>query len=329
MHTRLVIASVVLLLAAAGLAGAHGWTVEADDQVVGDGTVVVGHVSMLERGYLAVHLVEDGEPGRVVGHRRFPDNGEFGNVEVAIDEEAWPAGDGPVELVAVVHDDDGDRRFDWPDGDAVLRPDDPVADRFRVRRDEGASARLVASRQDSDGNVTLRRADVPATGFVVLYAEADDGRGEVVGLRHLAAGHHENVTVGLAPGYYNEAGSRLYLVAGLHVDDGDGVWEPGDDGAVRVDGSPVTSSFDAATTRESLPTPTPSATPELTPTPTSTAQPTASAGSSPGAEPTATATSSAPPTVTPTPAPVTSPGFGPGAMLASFAVALLALARRR
>lgn len=317
-----VLALVVVLGAAVGVASAHGWSVDADDQVVGDGTVVVRHVSMLEHGYLAVHVVEDGEPGRVLGTHRFGEHGEFENVEVALDGAAWANVSGPSRLVAVVHADDGDDQFEWPGDDGIYRSDDPVADRFAVRKTGDGSARVLAVRQQTDGNVSLGRVELPSEGFVVLYDDEDGERGEVVGVRRLPAGHHEDVIVGVAPRYYNGEQSRLYLVAAVHVDDGDGVWEPDADDLVRVDGSAVTTSFDAEKTRRSMPTPSPTATPESTETPSTTTR-TSESTATRQPSPTATATASS------SPGTATTPGFGPFVALVALAVALLGVARRR
>jgi hypothetical protein len=301
---------VVVLAVTAGIGSAHGWAVDADPQVVGDDVVVVGHVSMLEGGYLAVHVVEDGEPGPVLGTVHFEERGEHDDVEVELDGAAWADVEGTVRLVAVVHGDDGDGEFDWPDGDPVFRPDDPVVDRFVVRKSRGESARVVGRRQDTEGNVTVRRVDIPADGFLVLYDDDDGERGEVVGVERLPAGHHEDVAVSVAPRYYNDEGSFLFLIAGLHRDDGDGEFQPESDPAVAVDGSAVTASFDANKQRPTIPTPTPTASPTATRTPTQTATPTATeapAGQSPNGSPTGRSS--------PTPTMVDEPGFGSMAAL--------------
>lgn len=314
MRTRWAVAGLALLAVAAGLAGAHGWAVVAGPQVVGDGTVVVDELSTLEEGYLAVHVVEDGQPGRVVGHVAVDAHEEAAGVEVALDEDYWAAVDGTVHLVAAVHESDGDGEFDWPDGDPLFRArDDPVADRFAARKADGSSARVVATRQETDGTVTLRRADLHRDGFVVLYADEDGERGDVVGVAHLPAGNHEDVSVAVDPRFYNEQDSRLYLMAAVHADDGDGTFEPEVDSPVRVDGAVVSTRFDAEKTRSTLPTPEPTATATERPvTPTSTpgtASPTSSPPPTTGGTATAAGTATEP----------GAPGFGP-------LVALVALA---
>lgn len=303
-----VVAALLGFALAAGPAAAHGWSVDVGAQVVGDDTVIVRHLSMLEDGYLAVHAVEDGEPGRVVGHRLL-EHGESEGVDVELDD-GWAAVGAEVDLVAVVHTADGDGTFEWPGDDAIYRPDDPVADRFAARRVDGPSARVVASRQDTSGNVTLSLVDVPAEGFLVLFAQADDGRGDVVGVRPLPAGRHTDVAVSVDPTYYNGESNRLYLVAAIAVDDGDGAFEMAE--VVTVNGSLVASEFDAAKQRESLPTPSPTTSPTPTDSPTSAASQTS----------TASPTSSSAATATATPDETAGPGFGALAALTALFVVL-------
>lgn len=330
MRTAPTAAALALLLLGAGVAGAHGWGVTVDDQVVGDGTLLVGHASLLEGGYLAVHVEDGDEPGRAVGHVRL-DHGEHAGVEIGIDDEYWTDVDGGTHLLVAAHEADGDGEFTWPDGDPLYRPDDDlVVDHVAVRKADGTSARVLAARQESDGAVTLRRVDLPQDGFVVLFEDADGERGEVVGVRRLPAGRHENVTVEVDPRFYNEVRARLYLVAGVHVDDGDGTWNADSDEPVLVDDEPVTTSFDARKTRASVPTPEP--TPTSSPTRTATATATPSAAATPTAPSTsspAADSSTADDGQSPTPTPPVGgvPGFGPSVALVALAVAGLVAAR--
>lgn len=322
MRTRALVVALLVLAAAAGPAIAHGWAVDVDPQVVGDEAVVVRHVSMLDGGYLVIHRVEDGEPGPVLGHRHFADQGEHDDVEVSLDRDAWAAVEGPVELAAVVHTDDRDRKFEWPGDDGIYRPDDPVTRRFAVRPADGHGARVVGLRQETDGGVTLRRVALPAEGFVVLYDDADGERGEVVGVEPLPAGHHENVTVSVAPRFYNEQGSFLDLVAVVHRDDGDGTFEPAADDAVTVGDATVTSQFTAEKTRSTVATLSP------TPTPTASSSSTAPLTDTPGST-SPTSTDGAPSSPTTDRAAAEGPGLGPLAALAAVGLLVLGRAIRR
>lgn len=310
------VAAALAIVAVAGAAlpvAAHGWAVVADDQVVGDGTVVVAEVSVLEDAYVALHVDDGGEPGRVVGVTRL-EHGEYHGVAVSLNGSFWDDLDGSVDLLAVVHDDDGDGTFEPSGGDAPHEADgEVVADALAVRRGDDGSARLLAGRQETDGTVTVEHVDLPTDGFVVLYADEDGERGAVVGVRHLPAGHHEDVVVDVDPRYFNGESSRLYLLAGLHADDGDGTWEPSADDAITAGGAAITTAFDARKTRATLPTPSP------TPSPTPTASPTTT--------PTDAATAS--PTVAGTTTDAAAPGFGVAAALAGLAAAALARRARR
>jgi hypothetical protein len=324
-----VVAVTVVVVVAAAPAVAHGWSLEVDPQGVGDDAVVLKHVSMLEPGIVAVHRLEDGELGPVLGAREFEEAGESDAVGVPLDRDGWAAVEGTARLAAVVHTSDDDGTFEWPGDDAVFRTDDPVITRFDVEKADGSSARVVGVRQPTSGNVTLRTVDLPDDGFVVLYEEVDGSRGDVVGVRPLAAGHHEDVQVAVDPRYYNDQRSRLYLVAAVLSDDGDGTFEPGEDAHVTVNGSTVASTFDAEKQRNALPTRSPTASPTATATDGGTATGT-DGGTATGTDGgTATATDS--PTTTPdtaaedltaSPTDAATPGLGVVVAL----VALVALA---
>lgn len=320
MHARtLLIVATVLVAVATGPALAHGWGVEVDDQVVGDDTVVVRTLFVLEPSWIAVHRVADDGPGESIGHVRIDHHGEFENLAIDLADGALAGESGVVRLVAVVHGADGDGTFDWPDGDPIYRPDDPVTDRFDVSPSDDGSARLVANRQTTEGNLTVARVDLPADGFLVLYEETDDGsRGDVVGVRPLSAGHHENVTVPIDHRFYNAERTSVYVVAGIHRDDGDGTFDRDADDPFTVNGSALTVAFDAEKERFDLPTESPTASPTADPTPSP---------SSPGAAATETHKTDTPTLTPPTEMPG-QPGFGFGAAVVAL-VALALLARRR
>lgn len=335
------VALVVLVATATTGVNAHGWSVTVDSQTTSDGTVVVGSVTTLERSYVAIHVREGGEPGRVVGHTAIG-SGEFSNLEVALDDSFWSGVSEPTDLVAVIHENDGDGTFEYPDGDQIfLNREQMVTSNFTVARSDNGSTRVVATHQSSNGNVTLDRVDLAQDGFVVLTHadeshhddsdhEEDGEQSEIVGVRYLTAGHHENVTVAVAPRYYNQQDNRLTLTATVYVDDGDGEFDHEQDSPVHAGETPIATHVDAEKISGSIPTPSPTATPESTPTPSPTPTPEETPTETPSAD---TATPSPTPGVTDattsTPTATTGPGFGVTvAVLTLLSVLLLAVRQR-
>lgn len=333
MRKKLLVAAVVGTLVFAGGVSAHGWSVTADTQVTSDGTIVLGHLTTLKSAYVAVHVDDGGEPGRVVGFREFRNRVfEGSNVAVEIDGEYWSNRTGPTDLWIVVHESDTDGRFEPASDDPpFVAGDRPIRDRVTVAPGD-RSVRVVAPPVTTNGTVTIRRVDLARDGFLVLYEHTDDGRGDVVGVTALDAGHHENVTVDVDPFAYNDAEDRLTLVAAVGVDSDDGT--PGEwddtDSLVRVDDAPVQATFDATKGKETIPTP------EPTPTPTPSETATTPTSETPSRTATttgdATATGESGPTTTDT-APQTTesngvPGFGPVLALLAITLALATLRYR-
>jgi len=179
--------------------------------------------------------------------------------------------------------------------------------------------------------VTVRRVNLPASGFVAVH-DASLLDGNVVdsllgSSTFLSAGDHESVRVSLDDPL---PGGTTTLVAVPYADtDGDRSFEfvSSDrdvDGPFERGGSRVS---DDAIVTNPTPTPTETGTATATPTRTTTATPTETGTAT--ATPTRTATATPTETATPTTTGGDTPGFGVAAVVAALVVAVLAVRRRR
>jgi len=230
-------------------AGSHGNHLTARAQVSGDGSVVVEQLFLLERGYLAIHESDGGDPGEVVGHVGLA-SGYHRNVAVDVDRSWWESTSGNGSLVAVLHDDaEAGDEFD-PETDSTLFSLGTVAaDEFAVRQGTGSvnvvamsltgrtvgdSLTVPSTRLAEDGHLVVRRSD----------GETGDPA-EVVGTTSLAAGTHENVTVPVNRSRLPGNDTRVSLWVTAYRDDGDGEFDRESDDPVLVGGTPVQSRVSA------------------------------------------------------------------------------------
>ncbi len=309
-RTLAVLAAVGCALAVAGLAvpvAAHANHVAADPQTTPDGTIVVESAFILDDGFLAVQRDDGGDPGTVVGHAALSGNDGFlTDVEIEIDDDVWVEWDSPKRVHLVLRSDDGDGNFD-PDDDRVVRSFGSAAAAMTTI-DRGGRAVVTARRFSpqpvKDGSVTVRRAALPADGYLVVE-NASDGR--VLGTASLEGGDHTNVTVPL-DGTLGSADS-VGVRAVLYRDDGNGEFD-GADEPFAVSGEPVATRFSLK----------PGAAANGTVTPTPDLVTTATPFSDDSATPTATAARTTDPTAT-----GGQPGFGPLVTLAGGGAALAAL----
>jgi hypothetical protein len=252
--TLLLAVSPVLLLESAP-AGAHGTHVTAGSQVSADGTVVVEELFLLERGYLALHENDGGEPGEILGHVAVEEGYHCG-VTVSLDESWWADAADNESVVAVLHRDaeSGDE-FD-PAVDTPLSSFGEVAgSAFSVRRGDSPVSVVASSLSGHpvEESVTVPSARLADDGYLVVRTDDGGEPGEVVGQRSLTAGTHENVTVPVDRQALPANGTSAYLWVTVYRDDGDGAFDAEDDGPVTVAGSPVQSRIVAvlnATERE-------------------------------------------------------------------------------
>lgn len=221
---------------------------DATDQFITDGKVVIRTVVMAEGGWVVIHNNNEGAPGPVLG-QTLVSAGTSTNVEVEISEtmetSVWP----------MLHVDTGvvgEYEFgtvEGADGPVVLGgvatkqiftvPHMRVADQIVVHGDgmtmEGMTPTLTAASVLSEG-----------AGFLVVHIDSEGAPGPVAGYAPVSAGLNENVVVELDPSVLTPV-----LWPMLHVDTGEaGVYEfgtvEGADGPVRVGDSVVTFPINAA-----------------------------------------------------------------------------------
>lgn len=225
---------------AVGLALAHGTHATASPQTSADGTLVVEQAFLTEPGYLVVRADDGGEPGRVLGHRRVR-AGLHTATTVSIADEHWATLPENATVWVVLHGDDGDGVFDSAADPLLMRFDQPAGDRIPVGKRD-APANVVVGAVDGvvdDGELVVSHVTLPAAGHVVVHRATADDLGPALGSRALPAGTRQNVTV---PVDLPDAdGDRPASTVAVHVDDGDGRYDPADDHVVRVAAEPVAS----------------------------------------------------------------------------------------
>lgn len=92
-------------------------SVEAEDQEAAD-SAVVASATLSEGGYVVIHRsTEDGKPGQVIGNTDYLGPGTYQNLEVALTGEVEEG----EELFAMLHGDDGDQEYGFPDEDLPLQ----------------------------------------------------------------------------------------------------------------------------------------------------------------------------------------------------------------
>ncbi|WP_436906923.1 DUF7282 domain-containing protein [Halosimplex marinum] len=308
--------------------GAHGDHVRADSQVSDDGTVLVETVSSIRPGFVVLRADAGGRPGDPIGSTyvgRTPAQTYRKTVAVSVDPTAWGEWGGNRTVWAVLHADaDGDGEFD-PGTDRSVTAANPAAStQITVRKSDAGPARVLAAAFDpqelDDGALTVRRADLPAAGHLVVRPA---GSNRTVGTRSLAAGTHRNVTVALNESFLDERTRDFRVRVAAYRDDGDGVFGP-DDAPITA-GDRVVDTYlavahdDASTDRPLV----------VTPAPTTVGSPTAAAtGTAPPAtdSPDRATTAADPPAATGATTATDGSGAGFGVAAALLAVLVGALA---
>lgn len=254
MTRRLALVGCLLVLAtvAAGVAVAHGNHATATPQVSANGTVVVEQAFLSTDGHLVLHADDDGQPGRVIGHRSL-DRGRYTDLQVAIEPAVWRNVSGTTTVWATVHEDDGDGAFEPGDDSLLFWFGEPAGSRIPLRKGD-APVVVVAGGSASAGSqsVPVQRVALASRGHVVVHSAAtgtgtdasdDNGTGApgaVLGHRTLSAGTHSDVTIPIEPPA--DAGSVRSVQVVIHDDGGDGAFGEGDQ-PVRVGGEPVASGY--------------------------------------------------------------------------------------
>lgn len=264
-------ASLVLLLvvALAAPVAAHGNYLAVDSQVSADGTVRIEGTFLITSGYVVLHADAGGEIGEVLGHVKPAMNEFLGGLTVGINGPYWADVTGPTPVWAVLHyDANNDGEFQAGDDPPIGGGDDPNW-AVRVQIEPGEQPAYVLAehehpQQTNTSEIDIRRAHLPADGYLVIRSDANGQPGAVIGNRSLSAGVHENVTVSIDEHAYHHRPEQFSLWAVVYRGDGSGSFGDGDT-PVTVNGNPVASRFQVQRTDELA------ADHEHTPSPTATA----------------------------------------------------------
>lgn len=261
----LTLAVVLSLVAVAGTAATHGNHVEADSQYSANGTVVIEAVRPLLDGFLVLHRDDNGSIGGPIGHERVNvDDGYQSGLPVQIDDEVWAEWEQNATVWVVFHDNNGDPSFSSEE-DPVVTTFGSVPGRSITLTKTDNPAGVVAERsspQESTGDtVTVSRAAIGQDGYLVVRTESGTD-GDVVGVKELTPGLHEDVVVDVDATAFDANRSVTGLHAQLYADDGDGTFSAADQ-PIRAGDDVVGSLFlvrqveaSATTTTQAVKTPT-------------------------------------------------------------------------
>lgn len=222
------------------------------DQTLANGSVTIDTVAAAQDGFVVVHAL-DREGNAVItpplglasveaGIQRF--------VTIALDADLlaeYGYDEGPKAIVPMLHIDDGNGEYEFPegpdvpvtvDGGALVSPLELSMPMAGTPAIEVGSGRLMVG---EDGlSVTLDMVTLTQPGFVVLHAANEDGSLQVLPVLgqtdRLSAGDHSNVTIDIASDQAPVVGDQVFAM--VHVDDGDGAYVfPESDAPFIVDGN--------------------------------------------------------------------------------------------
>ena len=187
-------------------------SVSVSDQDVSGGIVTIDQVVAVERGWLVIHIAENGAPGPVIGQTQVR-VGTNDNVQVEIDLDRATG-----QLFAMLHVDAG-----YPDEYEFPGPDVPVfAGEAMVNVPFNATfaitSAVIASNQAAvDGKVTIDSVSASEPSWIVIHVDANGAPGPVIGFAPVPVGHNQDVVVEI-----DLAQATPTLYAMLHVDAGVG-----------------------------------------------------------------------------------------------------------
>jgi len=221
----------------------HGNHVTVPRQVVAEGEVVVDQLYIYRDGFVAVYAGR-GEDARLLGSREVA-AGFHANLAIDTNRSFWAAASGAQTVTVKLHVDDGDGEFD-PATDRVPPAGAGGYPTTETTARPGERAAVVvpyagnATHRTDGRELTIRRVDLPADGYLVLRGTTDRGTpGEVVAGTPLSAGRHENVTLSLGADFFGDARSSVVLYAEVRT----GGENPEAATPIEVGGDPVATRF--------------------------------------------------------------------------------------
>lgn len=209
------------------------------------GTVTISEVVAPEPSWLVIYADDAGQPGTVLGYTAVPE-GESTDVSVSVDVyQATPT------VHAGLHRDAGEAdEFEFPGPDEPVQVDgEAVVTTFPVDI-RVLIPSIVVSNQElerGEGQVVVDSVTADRPGWVVIRADGTGGPngeadpGPILGQTPVSEGVHEDVIVRFD---WQQATPRLH--AALYEDLGEeGRFDPAEDEAITINGTPIHSSFTA------------------------------------------------------------------------------------
>ena len=190
------------------VATAKNASVEVMDQPGAKGTITVSSVHVPGPSWIAVHLDDNGMPGKRIGLQAIP-AGDSSNVVVKIDDVALTD-----KLIVAVHADRGIvGAFEFDKAKFDSSPDKPyfvggmelamevkvTTPPFGVKANDGEATITVADQPGAKGFITVARAVAPTGAWIVVHLDDNGKPGARVGFAQIAAGTNANVVVKLDP----------------------------------------------------------------------------------------------------------------------------------
>ncbi len=156
--------------------------VVSDQQVAADGWVRIDEVTAAAPGFVAV----SGADGQLLGFTPVP-TGYHQDVAVRIDwRQAVP------DLLVTLHEDAGTLTRFQPDDPPVLVGDQPVTARFRVALPLDV---YIFDQPVINDQIVIERVISNGPGWAVVYTNANDQPGNIIGFAPLADGLNQRVAV--------------------------------------------------------------------------------------------------------------------------------------
>jgi hypothetical protein len=190
------------------VASAKTAAVKVMDQPGAAGSVTVESVKVPGPSWIAVHLDDNGMPGRRIGLQAVP-AGESRDVVVKIDNVKLTG-----KLIVAVHADRGIAgTFEFSKGTFDSSPDKPyfvdgmelameisvATPPFGVKAAAGQAGITVADQPGAQGSIIVAKAVAPTGAFIVVHLDDNGKPGTRVGYQSIPAGTSTNVKVDLDP----------------------------------------------------------------------------------------------------------------------------------
>ena len=183
-------------------------TVEVMDQPGAKGSIRVASVNVPGPSWIAVHLDDNGMPGKRIGLQRVP-AGRSTDVSIKIDGVTLTD-----KLIVAVHADRGIAGvFEFSPGNFDASPDKPyfvdgmelameskvVAPPFGVKAGVGEASITATDQPGAKGAIIVAQAVAPTGAWLVVHLDDNGAPGKRVGFQQIAAGTSANVSVALDP----------------------------------------------------------------------------------------------------------------------------------